>query len=82
MRKSELNLMFNNVKIDHVTEHNNKHLGVVLSDDLKLSKHIILLCLKASKKIGLYSTECISMLYWAHILLARKHTSQSNGTWR
>ena len=49
--KSDLNLMFNYVKIDRVTEH--KHLGVVLSDDLKWSKHVTYLCSKASKQIGL-----------------------------
>ena len=37
--------MFNNVKIDRVTEH--KHLGVVLSDDLKWSKHVTYLCSKS-----------------------------------
>ena len=50
-KKSDLNLMFNNVKIERVTKH--KHLGVVLSDDLKWSKHISFSCSKASKQIGL-----------------------------
>ena len=50
-KKTKLNLSFDNTPIKQVTEQ--KYLGLILSDDLKWTKHIRFVCSKASKLIGL-----------------------------
>ena len=49
--KSNLEIMFDGVNIMQVSEQ--KHLGVILSEDMKWSKHIGYICSRAHKKIGL-----------------------------
>ena len=49
-KKSNLRLFFDNKPVKQVSEH--KHLGLILSDDLKWTKHIRFVCNKALKLIG------------------------------
>ena len=49
--KSYPQIMFNNVAIKQVSEQ--KHLGIILSDDMKWTKHVDYICRKAHKKIGI-----------------------------
>ena len=53
--KSQLNLMFKEININEVAEH--KHLGVILTSDLKWSKHIDSCCSKGLKKLGLLRSQ-------------------------
>ena len=57
-----MNLHFNDIAVAQVTEQ--KHLGVILSDDMKWSKHINYVCSKAFKKIGLLFRNSMFFTVW------------------
>ena len=49
--KSNLEIMFNGINIKQISEQ--KHLGIILFEDKKWSKHIGYICSRVCKKIGL-----------------------------